>query len=74
MNTLATDGERCLICGGLLTFDHDHKPDQSGLDDGPPIERPYTRRAPPKTPEELTEIRARAWKTRRAKYGRHGHR
>ena len=29
--------DRCAACHGMLTFEHDHKPDQSGLDDGPPL-------------------------------------
>lgn len=66
--------ELCPVCSMPLHFEHDHKPDQSGLDDGPPLGRTYTKRAPQKTPEELAEIRARAWATRRKKYGQHGHR
>ncbi|WP_336802393.1 hypothetical protein [Kaistia sp. MMO-174] len=65
----------CLVCGQPLTWAHDHQPDLSGLDDGPPLGRkPYTRTAPPKSADEIREIRARAWETRRAKYGQHGHR
>ena len=44
-----------------------------GLDCGPDQSRQYTKRAPQKTAAELTEIRARAWATRRAKYGERGH-
>ncbi len=45
----------------------------TGLDCGPDQERHYVKRAVPKTAAELTEIRARAWITRRAKYGECGH-
>jgi hypothetical protein len=27
--------EYCPICNGTLTWEHDHQPDMSGLDDGP---------------------------------------
>lgn len=65
--------ERCEICAGLLTWKHDHKPDNSGIDDGPPL--PGTRKKyKPKPPNEMREIRARAWATRREKYGPRGHR
>lgn len=30
---------RCGICNGALSFEHEHKPDQSGLDDGPSLPR-----------------------------------
>lgn len=63
----------CPTCACETTFPHDHKPDMSGLDDGPPLETP--RRKPlPKSAAEFRAIRARAWQTRRAKYGPHGHR
>lgn len=45
----------------------------TGLDCGPDQERQYVRRAPAKTAAELSDIRARAWATRRAKYGDRGH-
>lgn len=32
------------------------------------------RKSAPKPPEEVADIRARAWATRRAKYGERGHR
>ena len=54
--------ERCLICGGELSWEHDHRPDMSGLDDGP------------KAAHEISAIRKRAWATRRQKYGKYGHR
>lgn len=67
--------DRCLTCGGTLTWEHDHKPDLSGLDDGPYLPGHAPRKKPaPKPSEELTEIRSRAWATRRAKYGKYGHR
>lgn len=64
----------CTTCGGQLTWKHDHKPDQSGLDDGPwlPGHAPR-RKAAPKPADEVREIRSRAWTTRRAKYGECGH-
>lgn len=65
--------EHCTICGQAMTWAHDHRPDNSGLDDGPAIRR-ERKKAAPKQPNELQNIRARAWKTRRAKYGPHGHR
>lgn len=67
--------EYCTICGGSLTFPHDHQPDLSGLDDGPHLPGHAPRKKlSPKTDEEMREIRARAWATRRAKYGQHAHR
>lgn len=64
--------EACEVCGGELSWRHDHRPDLTGLDDGPPL--PVRKRPTPKSPEELRDIRARAWATRRRKYGNHGHR
>ena len=45
----------------------DHKPDGSGLDDGPwlPGKGPRAKAAP-KSKEQLAAIRAKAWATRRA--------
>lgn len=62
----------CLVCGYETTFAHDHKPDNSGLDDGPDL-YPARKKTAPKPPEIMAEIRARAWATRRAKYGESGH-
>lgn len=76
------DDNECPICGnsgpivhgGVLGyFEHDHRPDGSGLDDGPPL-YPTRKKAAPKPAEDVAEIRARAWETRRSKYGPHGHR
>lgn len=67
-----TDGF-CHVCGGPLSFEHDHRPDNSGLDDGPEI-RPKRKRPVAKSQAETRSIRARAWATRREKYGEHGHR
>lgn len=65
----------CTICGGQMTWRHDHKPDQSGLDDGPYLPGHAPRKkAEPKDATEAARIRAKAWETRRAKYGPHGHR
>lgn len=52
-----------------------HAADCAGtsLDCGPDQERHYVRRAPQKSAAELSDIRARAWATRRAKYGDRGH-
>lgn len=63
----------CPVCGGPLSWTHDHRADNSGLDDGPPLRVPRKRPAP-KSPEALRTIRARAWATRREKYGQQGHR
>jgi hypothetical protein len=65
----------CTICGGPLDWEHDHKPDNSGLDDGPYLPGHAPRKAmEPKPPEESRAIRQQAWATRREKYGSHGHR
>lgn len=63
----------CTICGCELSWKHDHKPDNTGLDDGPPL---YTERKKPvpKSADEMREIRSRAWATRRAMHGERGHR
>jgi len=53
----------------------DNRPDNTGLDDGPYLPGQAPRKRPvPKSSEEVTDIRARAWITRRAKYGDGGHR
>lgn len=53
----------------------DNRPDGTGLDDGPYLPGCAPRKRPPaKSPEDLAAIRARAWATRRAKYGERGHR
>ena len=44
--------------------------DGRGLDCGPDQRR---RKPAPKSAAEMAEIRARAWETRRAKYGAKGH-
>lgn len=62
----------CPICNFETVFEHDHKPDNSGLDDGPDIVAPR-KKVEPKPQEVVAEIRARAWATRRAKYGDRGH-
>lgn len=63
----------CAICGGAMTWQHDHRADNRGLDDGPPL-RAVRKRAEPKPVDEIRTIRARAWETRRQKYGQQGHR
>jgi hypothetical protein len=45
----------------------------AGLDCGPDFTRQYTKRAAPKTAAEMSVIRARAWATRRDKYGERAH-
>lgn len=62
----------CPVCGAEATFAHDHRYDQSGLDDGPLIKTPSkpTKR---KTARAMKEIRRKAWETRRGKYGEAGH-
>lgn len=53
----------------------DCRPDGSGLDDGPWLPGHASRKKPePKSAAEMADIRARAWATRRAKYGQWGHR
>ena len=47
-------------------------PDETGLDDGPLFVSPRKPRAK-KPAEESTRISAARWKTRREKYGAHGH-
>ena len=65
----------CTVCGAESEHDHDHRPDNTGLDDGPYLPGHAPRKAMDrKPPEESSAIRAQAWATRRAKYGQHGHR
>lgn len=63
----------CPNCGGDLSWAHDHRADNSGLDDGPPL-NPPRKRPTPKTAEQFRKIRKQAWQTRREKYGQYGHR
>lgn len=65
----------CDVCGLDQSWMHDHKPDQSGLDDGPYLPgRAPRKKMTPKPADEVRDIRSRAWATRREKYGRYGHR
>jgi len=65
----------CEICGQVEGWVHDHKPDQSGLDDGPYLRGHAPRKKPiPRPADEISLIRKQAWATRRAKYGPYGHR
>lgn len=58
-----------------VTVTVDCRPDASGLDDGPFLPGRGPRRTPPpKSAAELAAIRAKAWTTRRARYGTPGHR
>ncbi len=67
--------DRCAICSGELTWAHDHKPDESGLDDGVLLPGCAHRKKPPaKSADEFNRIRGQAWATRRKKYGAAGHR
>jgi len=63
----------CPVCGFESPFRHDHKPDNTGLDDGPHLHAPR-KKAASKPAEVMADIRARAWATRREKYGKYGHR
>lgn len=65
----------CDVCGMDQSWLHDHKPNNSGLDDGPYLPGCAPRKKPkPKPADEVSATRKRAWATRRAKYGKHGHR
>ena len=65
----------CPVCGKDTPVLHDHRPDLSGLDDGPYLPSRAPRKKPaPKSPKETRAIRSKAWATRRAKYGKDGHR
>ena len=65
----------CNVCGAPLDWEHDHKPDNSGLDDGPYLPGRAPRKAmEPKSSEETRATREQAWATRREKYGPNGHR
>lgn len=67
--------EFCELCQSEATFAHDHKPDNSGLDDGPPLPwRGPRKKAEPVPAEIAADRRKRAWETRRAKWGQYGHR
>lgn len=63
----------CSVCGGALTWQHDHQPDNSGLDDGPPLDTPR-KKPTPKSADEVKRIRSQAWATRRATWCPKGHR
>jgi hypothetical protein len=64
---------QCLQCGAWDDVAHQHLSDQTGLDDGVPIKGRFRKKMTPKPAEVMAEIRKRAWATRRAKYGSHGH-
>lgn len=51
----------------------DHKPDGSGLDDGPHLPGEAPRKRSNKSASELADIRSKAWETRRHLYGQKGH-
>jgi hypothetical protein len=67
--------DTCAVCGQVNAWPHDHKDDQSGLDDGPwlPGHQPR-KKMEPRPVAEVGAIRRQAWATRRAKYGDRGHR
>ncbi len=72
---IASGADYCADCGQVNGWPHDHKPDGSGLDDGPWLPGRAPRKRPArKQADELSEIRKRAWTTRREKYGAFGHR
>lgn len=67
--------ERCRVCGGVLGWAHDHKHDETGLDDGVWLPGHAPRKTPaPKSADEMKRIRAQAWDTRRKLLGPRGHR
>lgn len=41
----------CDICGGQLTWVHDHRPDNTGIDDGPPF--PVRKKPAPKPAADI---------------------
>ena len=73
MTPLRAPAAPCAVCGEPLDWPHDHLADNTGLDDGPLIRAPRKKMAA-KSAEEWHCIRARAWATRREKYGPDGHR
>ena len=67
--------KECLTTAADDAAPLDRRPDLTGLDDGPYLPGQGPRKQPaPKSPEELAEIRAKAWATRRKAYGPQGHR
>ena len=68
---MTADRDRCSVCGGALSWVHDHRMDNTGLDDGPPL--PERKKPAPKPADETARIRAQAWATRRQRYGERGH-
>jgi len=65
----------CEKCGGLTDFEHNHRADNTGLDDGPWLPGCAPRKKPePKPPHVVRNTKLRGWVTRRAKYGTKGHR
>lgn len=67
------DRAACPTCGGFLSWRHDHKLDNSGLDDGPWLPGHAPRKKHDIDPVAFSVARKRAWETRRAKYGPMGH-
>lgn len=63
----------CPHCG-QPTATHDHRADLSGLDDGPYLPGQAPRKKSERTLQQMSADRMRAWETRRAKYGKYGHR
>lgn len=62
----------CTDCGAPRHWPHDHAPDGSGIDDGPPDDGRKGAR-PKKCPTAAAAIGARTWTTRRERYGPTGH-
>lgn len=52
----AMDARICAVCNAPLTWEHDHRADNTGLDDGPPL-RVKRKKPVPKTATEF----AGAW-------------
>ena len=68
-------GWLCLLCDGEGVIWEDCRDDNTGLDDGPFLPGRQPRKRPAaKSEDDTRDIRARAWATRREKYGKHGHR
>lgn len=74
-NTPAREDVERALGDSFARAPFDSRPDGTGLDDGPWLPGCAPRKPMPfKTPEQFSAIRAQAWATRRAKYGKDGHR
>ena len=71
---MGVSDEPCCICGQPSAWQHDHRPNGTGLDDGPWLPGKAPRKKPEaKTAAVVSDMRRRAWETRRRKYGERGH-